>query len=242
MQIQNRVALVTGGAHRVGRAIALALADAGARIALHYNQSAAKAQHTLAEIHSRGGDAFTLSGDLARVAQAERVVDMAQARWGQLDMLICSAGIWGHTPLGDVTEDQWDRLFAVNTRSAFFMAQRAAPHLRAAGGCVIAITDVGIEWSWKGYTPYLASKAALAMVVQNLARDLAPDVRVNGVAPGPVLLPDDWNDAQRAQAARSTLLGRVGRPEDIAEAVVYLVRAGYVTGVVLPVDGGQRLK
>jgi pteridine reductase len=106
---------------------------------------------------------------------------------------------------------------------------------------VVAISDAGIHWSWKGYTPYLSSKAALAMVVQNLARDLAPEVRVNGIAPGPVLLPEDWSEEQHEKTARSTLLQRVGQPADIADAVVYLAAADYVTGVVLPVDGGRRL-
>jgi NAD(P)-dependent dehydrogenase (short-subunit alcohol dehydrogenase family) len=106
---------------------------------------------------------------------------------------------------------------------------------------MVAIADVGIHWAWKGYTPYLSSKAALAMVVQNLARDMAPEVRVNAVAPGPVLLPEDWSEEQHAQVANTTLLKRTGSAEAIAEAVVYLASADYVTGVILPVDGGQRL-
>lgn len=242
MELHGRVALVTGGAHRVGRAISLALAGAGMRVALHYHRSAEQAAATQADLAALGADAVTISADLAQVAEAERLVDAAQAQWGQLDLLVCSAGIWGRTPLGSVTEAEWDAFFAINVRSVFFLAQRAAPHLRAAGGCMVAIADAGIERSGKGYSPYLASKAALAMLTHNLARDLAPEVRVNAVAPGPVLLPADWNDEQRARAARSTLLGRVGSAEAVAEAALYLARADYVTGVVLPVDGGFRLK
>lgn len=242
MDLHNRVALVTGGAHRLGRAITLALANAGARVVIHYNRSAEQAAATRDELAARGQEAALVAGDLARVDEAERVVDAAHDHWGRLDVLVCSAGIWERTPLGTVTEAQWEQVFAINARSPFFMAQRAAPYLRAAGGSIVAIADIGIQSSWKGYTPYLASKAALAMVVQNLARDLAPDVRVNAVAPGPVLLPDDWEAEQRARAARSTLLGRVGQAADVAEAVLYLARVNYVTGVVLPVDGGQRLK
>lgn len=241
MELQQKVALVTGGAQRLGRAITLALGAAGMRVVLHYHRSAA-AQATLAELAARGVEARAVGGDLAAVTEAARVVDEAVAQWGRLDLLVCSAGLWERTPLEDATEAQWEQLFAVNVRSVFFMAQRAAPQLRSAHGSIVAIADALIERGWKDYTPYLASKAALAMTIKNLARDLAPDVRVNAVAPGPVLLPDDWSAEQRARAARGTLLGRVGTPEDVAEAVLYLARADYITGVVLPVDGGMRLK
>lgn len=241
MDLHDRVALVTGGAHRVGRAIALALAAAGMRLVIHYRSAAAEAEATLTELAARGVAATSVSGDVADVAAAEQVVDAAAASWNRLDLLVCSAGAWQRTPLGETAAGEWDQLFAVNARAPYFMAQRAAPHLRAAGGCIINIADVGIEWGWRGYTPYLASKAAVAMVTQNLAHDLAPAVRVNAVAPGPVLLPADWTPAQHERAAQSTLLKRVGRAEDVAEAVVFLARADYITGVVLPVDGGQRL-
>lgn len=242
MDLRGRTALVTGGAHRVGRAIVLALADAGASIALHYHRSEAAAQATLAELASRQVAAVALRGDLTLVAEGERLVDEALTHFGQLDVLVCSAGAWQRTPAEQATEAQWDTLFALNARAPFFMARHAAPHLRAAGGCVITISDVMTRSSWKHHTPYLASKAALEMVTHNLARELAPEVRVNAIAPGPVLLPDTWDETQRNRAARSTLLGRVGRAEDVAAAVVYLASADYVTGVVLPVDGGHRLK
>jgi pteridine reductase len=141
-----------------------------------------------------------------------------------------------------VTAQQWDDLFALNARAPFFMAQRAAPHLHASEGCIVNIGDVGVEMSWKGYTPYLSSKAAITMLTQNLARDLAPAVRVNAIAPGPVLLPEDWDEQRRASFAQKTLVERLGSAEDVAEAVLYLARARFVTGVVLPVDGGYRLK
>jgi pteridine reductase len=242
MELTDRVALVTGGAHRLGGAIALALAQAGAHIMIHYAGSAEKARARQAEIAALGVQADLVQGDLRDVSEAERVVDATVARWGRLDVLVCNAGIWGQTPLGEATPERWDELHALNARAPFFMAQRAAPQLRAAQGSLVAITDVGILGAWKGYTPYLASKAALAGVVQNLARDLAPDVRVNAVAPGPVLLPEDWSEEQQQATARSTLLRRLGTAEDIARAVVFLASADYITGVMLPVDGGQRLK
>jgi pteridine reductase len=209
---------------------------------IHYYGSEEQAHATVADIRAMGVRAESIQGDLTNVADAERVVDTALQQWGGLDLLVCNAGIWGSTPLGSATEAQWERLYALNARAPFFMAQRAADALRAAQGSLVAICDVGITTTWKNYTPYLSSKAALAMVVQNLAKELAPDVRVNGVSPGPVLLPEDWSDEQREKTARSTLLRRVGRAEDIARAVCFLAQADYVTGVILPVDGGQRLK
>jgi pteridine reductase len=240
--LQGRVALVTGGAHRVGRAIALALAGAGASIALHYHRSHEEAAATLADIAAAGVEAAPISADLAQVAEAERTIDAVVERWGRLDILVCSAGIFGRMPLGSVTEAEWDALFALNTRAPFFLAQRAAPHLRSSKGCIVNITEIGMEKTWKAYTPYLSSKAALAMLTRNLARDLAPDVRVNAIAPGPVLLPDDWGEEQQARVASRTLAGRLGSADDVAQAVLYLVAAEYVTGVVLPVDGGYQLK
>jgi pteridine reductase len=241
MNIHGRVAIVTGGAHRLGRAITLALAQAGANVVIHYHGSEAQAQATMADVQAAGVETISIQADLMQIAEAEHVVDATLDRWGRLDILVCNAGIWGSTPLGNVTPERWDELYALNTRAPFFLAQRAAPYLRASMGCVVAITDVGIYSTWKNYTPYLSSKAALAMVVQNLAKDLSPDVRVNAVAPGAVLLPEDWNEEQHAKAANNTLLKRVGTPEDVAEAVLFLARADYVTGVMLPVDGGWHL-
>jgi pteridine reductase len=242
MKLDSTVALVTGGAHRVGRAIALALAQHGATVIIHYNRSHKQADQTVQELQAYQSAATAIQANLAEVAEAEALIDHAVDHAGRLDLLVCSAGIWGRMPLGSVSVQQWDDLFALNVRSTFFLAQRAAPHLRAAKGSLITITDVGVETTWKNYAPYLASKAALAMLTRNLAHDLAPDVRVNGVAPGPVLLPEDWDDQQREQARRSTLLGRVGSAEDVADAVVYLACARFVSGVIIPVDGGHRLK
>jgi pteridine reductase len=241
MDLCNRVALVTGGGHRLGRAISLALAQAGMHLMIHYNHSEEQARQTQFDVEKHGVEVAIVQGDLTQLDDIERIVDVTFDIWGSLDVLVCNAGIWGATPLGEVTQERWDELYALNTRAPFFLAQHAAPHLRAASGCMIAISDVGMYTTWKHYTPYLSSKAALAMVSQNLARDMAPEVRVNAIAPGPVMLPENWNDEQREKAARSTLLKRVGTPEDIAQAAVFLAQADYITGVVLPVDGGQRV-
>jgi pteridine reductase len=241
MNLQGSVALVTGGAHRVGRAIVLALGHAGARVIVHYRSSADAAQAIREELQVLGIECALVAGDLAVVAEAERVVDAAIARWGRLDLLVNSAGLWGSTPIGTVTEARWDELIDTNLRSAFFISQRATPALRAARGAIVNIADVGALRPWRNHTPYLVSKGGIVTLTEVLAKDLAPDVRVNAVAPGPVLLPDNWTPEQAERAARSVLLGRLGSAEDVAQAVVYLAQAEYVTGVILPVDGGQRL-
>jgi pteridine reductase len=241
MELRGRVALVTGGARRLGKAIALALGHAGANVMVHYNSSAGPAEAVAAELRSSGVEADIVAGDLADVAAAERVVDTAVARWGRLDVLVNNSGIWGATPIGSVTAERWDELHHTNLRGPFFTAQRAAPALRAARGAVVNIADVGAFRPWRNYTPYLVTKGGVVTLTEALAKDLAPEVRVNAVAPGPVLMPDDWSAEQGEKAARSTLLQRLGSAEDVAQAVVYLVTADYITGVVLPVDGGQLL-
>ena len=241
IDLKGRVALVTGGAHRLGRAIALALGQAGANVVVHYNSSADQAQAVLGELAALGVQSASVAGDLSRVAEAERVVDTAVARWEHLDLLVNNAGIWGSTPIGTVTEERWSELIDTNLRSAFFVAQRATPALRAASGAIVNIADVGALRPWRNHTPYLISKGGIITLTEALAIDLAPEVRVNAVAPGAVLLPDDWKPEQVARATRNVPLQRLGHPEDVAQAVLYLAQAEYVTGVVLPVDGGRRL-
>ena len=240
MQLHGKVALVTGGAHRLGRAIALALAGAGANVIIHYNSSPTPAEATLAELRALGTEAHALSADLGDLSALEQMVDRAIAHWGQLDVLVNNAGIWGATPIGTVTAERWAELFDINVRSAFFATQRAAAALRATQGCVVNIADVGIFSPWRNHTPYLTSKGAVASMTEVLAKDLAPEVRVNAIAPGPVLLPEDWTEEQREQSRKGVLLQRLGTPEDIGQAALYFATASYVTGVVMPVDGGQR--
>ncbi|KPV50007.1 short-chain dehydrogenase [Kouleothrix aurantiaca] len=241
MELQGAKVLVTGGAQRLGRAIATELARRGAHVMIHYHSSADEAQAVVEELAALAGEAGSVQGDLAVVAEAERVADAALKRWGGLDLLVNNSGIWGKTPLGSVTAERWDELIATNVRGAFFVSQRAAPALRASPGAIVNIADVGALRPWRNYTPYLVSKGAVVTLTEALAKDLAPDVRVNAVAPGPVLLPESSSEEDEKKAARSTLLGRVGSAEDIARAVAFLASADYITGVILPVDGGQRL-
>lgn len=238
----QQVALVTGGAKRLGKAIALALADHGYNIVLHYHQSGEEAQATAAELRARGAKVALVQGDLALVREVQRVVDEAAAAWGRLDVLINSAAIFFRTPLADVQESQWDALINTNLKGPFFCAQRAAQAMQPTGGVIINFADTGLDMAWKEYTPYLISKAGIAQMTYGMARELAPGIRVNAVAPGPVLMPDDATEAQRARAANSTLVQQPGSPQAVVDAVLYLIKAEFVTGVVLPVDGGQRWK
>lgn len=233
------VALVTGGARRLGRAIAVKFAHEGFNIALHYHRSSEDARGTADDIRHCGVDVALIQGDLASVACAERVVAEAAATWGRLDVLINNAAAFFPTPIGSVTEAQWNTLLDTNLKGPFFCAQAAALAMRE-GGVIINIADTGIDIAWRGYVPYLISKAGVAQMTYGLAKELAPTIRVNAVAPGPILLPDEHSPAERERAARHTLLKRIGGVEAITEAVWYLARADFVTGVVLPVDGGQR--
>lgn len=241
MELRNRVALVTGGAHRLGKAIALALGRAGAKVVIHYHHSAPKAETTVAELQALGIEALAISGDVAIVKEVEHIVDQAASHWGRLDILVNNVGIWGATPIGTATQERWDELMAVNVRSAFFAAQRATPHLRITQGTIVNIADVGALRPWRNHTPYLVSKGGVITLTEALAKDLAPEIRVNAVAPGAVLLPDDWTQEQADATIRTVPLRRLGNAEDIGQAVLYLVQADYVTGVTIPVDGGQRL-
>jgi pteridine reductase len=239
--LAGKVALVTGGARRLGRAIALALAEAGASVIIHHHQLLPAVTQTLADLHARGVAAHAIQGDLSKIDQAENVVDTALAQAGQIDILVNNAGIWGPTPIGQTSVERWDELMNTNLRAAYFVTQRAAPALRAARGAVVNIADVGVERPWREHAAYLATKGGIVALTRALATDLAPEVRVNTIAPGPVLMPDDWSAEQGASAARSTLLKRLGRPEDVGQAVQFLAMADYITGIVLPVDGGHLL-
>ncbi len=241
MELKGKAALVTGGAKRLGKAIALKLAGAGANVAVHYHTSVREAATTAAEIQNLGVKAVTIQADLSDVGAAENIVDEAFSAWGRLDILINNAALFYHTPLGTVTEAQWNALINTNLRGPFFCARRAGRAMRQSGGGVIVnFTDTGVYLAWSGYIPYLISKAGVEQMTYGLAKALAPDVRVNAIAPGPALLEEGHTEAERDRFIQGTLLKRLGGAEVIAEAALYLVQADFVTGVVIPVDGGQR--
>ena len=232
---------MTGAGRRLGRAIAVALGSRGMRVAVHYHGAEQGAQDTASQIQKAGGEAVTLRADLREVGAPQRLVGEAVEQLGTLDVLVNSAAIMVRTPLGNVTEAVWDEIFALNLRAPFFCAQAAAARMRE-GGVIINIADLAAFEAWTGYIPHGASKAGVVHITRALAKQLAPRVRVNAVAPGAVLLPDDWSAADADRLVRTTPLQRLGAPEDVTRAVLYLIDAAYVTGETIVVDGGRHVR
>jgi pteridine reductase len=238
----GRVALVTGAGRRVGRVIALAVGARRMHVVVHYHGSDLGARETVRLIIEAGGSASSAHADLALVSECERLVDEVVAEQGRLDVLVNSAAIMTRTPVGDTSIAQWDEMYAINVRAPYFLSQRAAPALRAACGAIVNIADLAAFETWPAYVPHAMTKAAIVQMTRGLAHALAPDVRVNAVAPGVVLLPEGWS-ADDAEHLRSTTpLKRLGTPEDVARAVLYLIDAGFVTGEVIRVDGGRHVR
>lgn len=240
--MRGRVALVTGAGKRVGRAIAVALGARGLHVVVHYNASADGARDTVSEIERAGGTASLASADLTDVDACNALVDGVVSAHGALHVLVNSAAMMERTPIGSVTQEAWDTMFALNTRAPFFLSQRAAPHLKATTGCIVNIADMAAFETWKGFVPHGMTKAAVVQMTRALAHALAPQVRVNAIAPGVVLLPDDFDAASAEHLRRTTPLERFGAPEDVAQAVLYLVDATFVTGEVIRVDGGRHVR
>jgi pteridine reductase len=245
MDTNDRVALVTGGAQRIGAQIVRTLHAAGMNVAIHYHSSAAPAEQLAGELNAvRPGSATTVHGDLDDLGSAPELVAAVEARFGRLDVLVNNASRFYPTPLDTATAAQWEELMGSNLRAPFFLAQAAAPLLRASGGCIVNLVDVHARRPLKDHPIYCMAKAANAMMVMSLARELGPSVRVNGVAPGAILWPDrELSDAAKQEILDRTALKRTGEMEDVAKAVLFLVRdADYVTGQILAVDGGRTVQ
>ena len=235
-------ALVTGGGIRLGRAIALALAGAGARVAVHHHRSAEGARQVEADIRSRGGEAFTVSADLTREDEVARMFARVDEYFeGRLDVLVNNAGVLERVELADMTLERWGRMFQLNVQSALSCALQArARMLAAGGGAIVSLTDISAERPWRGHAHYCASKAALVSLTRSLALEWAPEIRVNAVAPGTVLPPEDMSAEELARLAAHVPLRRLGEPTDVAQAVAFLCAGPpYLTGQVLAVDGGR---
>lgn len=240
------VALVSGGAKRVGRAIALELARAGCDVAIHFNRSGDAAREVAGAVESIGRRAATVQGDVADESTWPRIVEETVAALGGLDVLINNASIFpidADDTLEGFDASQWERIQRINLTAPTALCHFAEPHLRRTGrGCVVNLCDIAADRPWPSHLGYGASKAGLVAVTKALARALAPDVRVNGVAPGIAIFPEEYDDSLRNQLVSHVPLGRAGTPEDIAKLVRYLVVEGdYITGQIIPCDGGRSL-
>ncbi len=243
MNLKNRVVLITGGAVRVGRSICLELAKAGAIIFCHYHQSAVQARSLKRTIETSGGKIYLLQSDLSHISAVDKLVNEIVIKSGKLDVLINNAALFYKTPLGRVSEEQWDRLFDLNLKAAFFCAQHAGQYMRKQGwGKIINIGDTCGDNPWPSFIPYGLTKSGIIAMTRGLAKALAPQVQVNCVNPGPVLFPSHYTKSEKALSLHRTLLKRAGRPQDVALAVRFLIEGSdYITGTVLTVDGGRSI-
>jgi pteridine reductase len=241
--LAGKVVLITGGAKRVGAATARMLHASGARVMLHYRSARAEAQALAESLNDlRADSAATAQADLLNMGALPELVKSTVARFGGLDVLINNASSFYPTPVGSIGAADWDDLVGTNLKAPLFLSQAAAAHLKKAAGCIVNITDIHAERPLKSYVVYSIAKAGLVGLTKSLARELGPEVRVNGVAPGPVMWPEDgsFDEVARQRVIAHTLLRRAGEPEDIARTVHFLVAdAPYVTGQIIAVDGGR---
>jgi NAD(P)-dependent dehydrogenase (short-subunit alcohol dehydrogenase family) len=238
--MSTRVALVTGAAKRLGRAVALRLAEDGADVVVHYRSSESEARETATQIGRVGRQAVTLGADLNHVDEIRGLFEKVKEKFGRLDVLVNSAANFIHTELASTTEKIWDATLQTNLKAVFFCCQSAAPLLKQTHGVIINFADLGGILAWPGYIPHCVSKAGVIMLTRCLAKELAPEVRVNAIAPGTITMPEDPSEWE-ADYVRRAPLKRSGRTEDVAGAVAYLVGATFVTGQVLVLDGGRTL-
>jgi pteridine reductase len=240
MQLPGKVALVTGAGRRLGRALAEALADRGMTVALHYHASAEGARSLERQIRAAGGRAACFQADLTDAETARALPGRVAKECGRLDVLINSAAVMQRLKFEETTPAEWDSILNLNLRSLFFCAQGAAPSLRAARGKIVNLADLAGLEPWPGFVAHSISKAGVVMLTKVLARSLAPEVTVNAIAPGAVLVPEDYPAEERERLARSTPLRRLGSPSDVIAALLYLLEGGdFVTGEILVVDGGR---
>ncbi len=237
--------LVTGGAKRVGAAIVRRLHREGANLVLHYRGSEREANALRSELNAaRANSVALVQADLLDIAGPAEIVRNAVNRFERLDALVNNASTFFPTPVGEMTQANWESLIGTNLRAPLFLSQAAAPYLKKTNGAIVNITDIHAERPLKNYVIYSIAKAGLAGMTRSLARELGPEVRVNGVAPGPIVWPDDgsFDEVARQRVVSNTILRRTGDPDDIARAVYYLIaEAPYVTGQIIAVDGGRSI-
>jgi pteridine reductase len=243
MELEGRVALVTGAGRRLGRAMASVLASRGMTIAIHHHASSDGAQQLKQEIIASSRRAACFEADLTDAHAARALPDRVVREFGRLDVLVNSAAVMHRLSLEETTPEQWDAILNLNLRAVFFCTQGAAPALRASRGKVVNLADLAGLEPWSGFAAHSVSKAGVVMLTKVLALSLAPDVTVNAIAPGAVLVPDEYDEEERNRLARATPLRRLGDPADVTSALLYLLEGGdFVTGEVLVVDGGRYIR
>ena len=242
MNIHGKVALITGSAKRIGRAIAVELGRRGARVGIHYWSSEREAQETLKMLQEAGADGALFQTELTNTLAVEQMFRDIAARFGSLDILVNSAAVFSPSTAEQTTPDQWDHQMNSNAKAAFFTAQQAATLMVNRGqGKIINLADVAGEVVWPAYFAYSVSKAALIAVNRGLAKAYAPHIQVNAIAPGPILFPEHYTEDQKKSAIERTLLKRQGSLQDIVSAVIFLIENDYITGELIHVDGGRHL-
>jgi pteridine reductase len=243
MELAGRVALVTGGARRMGRAFVEALAGRGMRVAVHHGASAEDAKALIAMLREAGHQAEAFGADLRDAAQAIALPARVVAHFGQLDVLVNSAAVMERIGVAETTVAQWDDILDLNLRAPFFLAQQAAPYLAAVRGKIVNIADLGGIEPWRNYPAHSVSKAGVVMLTKVLAVALAPDITVNAIAPGTVLVPEEYDAEKKRFLSETTPLLRLGTPDDAVQSLLYLLEHGdFVTGETLVVDGGRLLR
>lgn len=241
MELDGRVGLVTGGAHRVGRALTLGLARAGADVAIHYHGSRDAAAETAEAVRALGRRADTFQADLSDPDEAAALAARVGDVMGRLDVLVNSASLFESARFQDVTLEAWDRVMAVNLRAPFLLLQATAPLLGASNGVAVNIADLAGVQAWPAFPHHGVSKAGLIHLTRVAARALAPDVRVNCIVPGTVLPPEDYTREQIDASVDRTVLGRIGSPDDVVQALLFVIRSDFATGSIVTVDGGRTL-
>ena len=238
---EPRVALVTGGAVRVGRALTLGLAEAGYDLAINYHSSGAEAVTASRRVEELGRRAIVLPGDVSQAQHVKQIARGVSNEFGRLDLLVNNASLFRNTPLLEMEEDEWDRVMAVNLKGPFLMAKATVDLLTQASGQIVNLVDLSAFRPWVEHPLHSVSKAALLQLTRVMAQALAPRVRVNAIAPGAVLLPEDYDDAKQDRSRAQSVLGTLGSPDDVVRTVLFLERSPFITGEVIVVDGGRLL-
>ena len=242
MNLENKVALVTGAGVRIGQAIAVKLGQLGMRVIIHYHHSEKGAKQTIQKLPGKKSKHRILQANLKDLSAIKELVHKAEMQVGPVSVLVNNAAEFFPTPLFSTTEGEWDNLLTLNLKAPFFLSQALGEKMKSSGeGKIINMVDVSAQRPWENFLPYCASKAALISLTMGLARALSPEVQVNGIAPGTVLNPPEHIEMDLTASVENSLLKRIGKAEDVVKAVEYLLQSDFVTGTILPVDGGRSI-